>query len=361
MDVSIILESIFPEGVWRPTERFDDVIAKIKLAEDLGCRAAWIAEHHAHRCGRASLPAVLSFAAAQTRTIRLGTAVCVLPLHHPMRLAEDLATVDHLSKGRLEIGLGRGLFPKEFEAFGIAIDEREARFDECLQVMLKCWTTDKPFHHDGDFYYVGNAIVNPPPYQQPHPPLYMASISAPSIEKCVRLGLHGFVGAFLVPIENNIERSFKPWQKYKAQYQQPQLRCVHNEVVYVADDRAKALAMAKEPVMDYIRGAGATWIDADIIRDFMSRDEWPPGYETLGPVAKFFQTAEWPEVQPLIIAGSAAEVAAQVQKLVDAGIDELMIFDGGGLEYTHMQRSLGMFMEKVLPQTRPAAAATVQS
>ena len=254
--------------------------------------------------------------------------------------------------------MGRGLFPKEFEAFGIPIDEREARFDECLEVMLKSWTTDEPFDHDGRFYFVGNAIVNPPPLQRPHPPLYMASISPPSIAKCVRLGLHGFVGAFLVPIESNIENSFKPWQQYKSEYGKPQLRCVHNEVVYVADDRAQALAMAKESVMDYIGGAGATWIDAEVIRNYMARDEWPEGYATLGPVAKFFQTAEWEEVQPLIIAGSPDEVAAQVQRLVDAGVDELMIFDGGGLDYALMQRSLGMFMEKVLPQIRDPATAT---
>jgi alkanesulfonate monooxygenase SsuD/methylene tetrahydromethanopterin reductase-like flavin-dependent oxidoreductase (luciferase family) len=118
--------------------------------------------------------------AAQTERIRIGTAVVTLPLHHPVRVAEDVALVDVLSGGRVDVGIGRGYQSVEFEAFGVPLSEARERTDEAIQVMKALWTRDK-VDHDGRHWNIEGLHLQPRPVQQPHPPLHYASVSTDSI------------------------------------------------------------------------------------------------------------------------------------------------------------------------------------
>ena len=141
-----------------------------------------------------SVPLVMASAiAGRTKNVRIGTGVSVLPLCHPVRLAEEAATVDQVSRGRLEFGVGRSGFPRSYDGYGIPYAESRARFAENLDIILKAWAEDR-FSYEGEFYTFSGAQVSPRPYQQPHPPLRIAATTA---ETFPRLGHEGhpiFVG-----------------------------------------------------------------------------------------------------------------------------------------------------------------------
>ena len=158
-------------------------------AESLGFCSTFLVEHHFTGFGQISASLnLLTFIAARTTTLRLGTAVLVLPWHNPVLLAEQAATLDLLSQGRLDFGIGMGYRYREFAGFCMPMEEAEARFDESLAVMLKAWTSDEPWSHRGKYWQFENVVVEPPTAQKPHPPLWMGAGSFDSIKKVAAQG-----------------------------------------------------------------------------------------------------------------------------------------------------------------------------
>jgi len=158
-------------------------------AESLGFVSTFMVEHHFTGFGQISATlSLLTFIAARTKTLRLGTAVIVLPWHNPVLLAEQVATLDLLSRGRVDFGIGMGYRYKEFAGFAMPMEEAEARFDESLAVMLKAWTSDERWSHRGRYWQFDDVVVEPPTHQKPHPPLWMGAGSAASIKKVAALG-----------------------------------------------------------------------------------------------------------------------------------------------------------------------------
>src|SRR5213596_901953 len=164
------------------SEGFRDFIEYNVEAEALGFRSTFVVEHHFTGYGQVSATLnLLTWLGARTTTLRLGTAVIVLPWHNPVLLAEQAATLDLMSGGRLDFGIGKGYRRNEFDGFCIPIEEADARFEEALSVILKAWTSDAPFSHAGRYWRFADIVVEPPPAQRPHPPLWMAAGSAASI------------------------------------------------------------------------------------------------------------------------------------------------------------------------------------
>ena len=158
-------------------------------AESLGFCSTFLVEHHFTGFGQISASLnLLTFIAARTTTLRLGTAVLVLPWHNPVLLAEQAATLDLLSQGRLDFGIGMGYRYREFAGFCMPMEEAEARFDESLAVMLKAWTSDVPWSHRGKYWQFDDVVVEPPTAQKPHPPLWMGAGSPESIKKVATQG-----------------------------------------------------------------------------------------------------------------------------------------------------------------------------
>ncbi len=172
------------------SEMVEEQISLMQTAEDYGYDSIWPAEHHFNEYGVCASPALTLAALARTTTrIRLGTGVVVLPLHHPVRVAEDFAMLDILSGGRVDLGLGRGYQPHEFN--GMAVDQTQSKelFDEGLEVILRSWR-DERLNFKGKHYEFQDVDVRPRPVQQPHPPIWMACLSEESFEKAGRLGLN---------------------------------------------------------------------------------------------------------------------------------------------------------------------------
>src|SRR5262244_2611039 len=138
-----------------------------QASETLGFDNVWLAEHHFSTYGYLSRPAQLAtYIAARTTRIRVGTAVIVVPLHHPLVIAEEIATLDLLAGGRVDIGLGRGYQHYEFERFG-----RE-RWEESIDIILRSFE-GRPFSYEGKFFRMPETSVFPQPVQRPHPPLWV--------------------------------------------------------------------------------------------------------------------------------------------------------------------------------------------
>src|SRR5215813_8913992 len=182
-------------------ERFAEMFDLIVLAESLGFDVAYLAElHFGGAFSLLSNPLmVVPVIAQRTRRIRIGTAVTLLPLHHPLQIAEQAATADLLSGGRLEFGVGRGSIPTQFHGFRIPSSENRARFDEALEIIRLAWTEER-FSFRGAFWEVENLAVVPKPLQQPYPPVRVGVHTAESFAHLGDLGLPIYSGTTTTPL-----------------------------------------------------------------------------------------------------------------------------------------------------------------
>jgi alkanesulfonate monooxygenase SsuD/methylene tetrahydromethanopterin reductase-like flavin-dependent oxidoreductase (luciferase family) len=173
-----------------------DIIDEAVYAEEVGLHSAWIGEHHFSTLGVLSCPdLVLANVAARTRHIRLAPAVAVLPLHHPIRVAEQWATLDLLSGGRVDFAAGRGYDRREYLPFKVSFEDNQAIFEEGMEVVRRLWASDTPISHHGKHYRFEDVAITPKPVQRPIP-AYVASFSQPSIELAGRLGCGLIVAPF---------------------------------------------------------------------------------------------------------------------------------------------------------------------
>ena len=212
MHVGLVMECDYREGRTQE-EAFAEALSIAELAEESGLDGVWLAERHfaaprrpTDRGGAgipsiAAVPLVLGAAiAARTRRVRIGTGVAVLPLCHPIRTAEEAATVDQISQGRLDFGVGRSGFPRAYQGYGIPYGESRDRFQESLEVILKAWTQDR-FSHRGKYFTFDDMIVVPRPHQKPHPPIWVAATTQDTFPLVGAMGLSLVTGlrGFNVP------------------------------------------------------------------------------------------------------------------------------------------------------------------
>ncbi|TMJ26815.1 MAG: LLM class flavin-dependent oxidoreductase [Alphaproteobacteria bacterium] len=171
------------------SQGYQSFIDYVTEADRLGFKQLFMVEHHFTGQGQVSASmTVLAYLAARTQHIRLGTAVVVLPWHNPVLIAEQVATLDLLTGGRVDFGVGKGYRKAEFEGFCIPVDEATERFDEAMEIIRKAWTTEGRFSHRSKHWHYDNIVVEPEPLQRPHPPLWLAAGSHDSIRRAAREG-----------------------------------------------------------------------------------------------------------------------------------------------------------------------------
>ncbi|MEC8910239.1 MAG: LLM class flavin-dependent oxidoreductase [Chloroflexota bacterium] len=198
-------------------QAFQEGFRMVDAAEEMGLDGVWLAELHFNpaRSVLSSPIVVATSIATRTKRLRIGMAVYVLPLSNPLRIAEEVATVDHISEGRFEFGIGRSGFARSYDVFSIPYIESQERFAESLKIILQAWE-GKEFSYHGKHYNVESAIISPVPYQKPHPPLRVA---ANSPDTFVRLGEAGrpiFVGlrGMDIPeLRENVNRYRRSWKE----------------------------------------------------------------------------------------------------------------------------------------------------
>jgi alkanesulfonate monooxygenase SsuD/methylene tetrahydromethanopterin reductase-like flavin-dependent oxidoreductase (luciferase family) len=192
---------------------FREAFALAERAEAWGADCVWLGEIHFNPVRSvisASLQVASSIATRTTR-LRVGTAVQVLPLNHPLRIAEEVATADHISQGRFEFGIGRSGVVRSYDTLGVPYGESQARFREALEIIREAWK-GQPFSYAGEFYRFENTTVAPTPYQVPHPPMRMAATSDETFPAAGTMGLPIFVGLRATEI-SDLQASLAPYRQ----------------------------------------------------------------------------------------------------------------------------------------------------
>ena len=179
----------------------EETIAEAQLAEACGFDSCFFGEHHQDADGFLPSPLIVATAvAARTTRLRVGTSVILLPLHHPVRVAEDVITLDLVSRGRVTLGVGIGYQPSDFGAFSVPMQDRMTRFEESVEILRLCWTGE-PFSYRGRHYTLENVRIRPRPFQRPGPPLWIGA-SVPAAARRAGRVADGFVGTPSTSLDN---------------------------------------------------------------------------------------------------------------------------------------------------------------
>jgi len=316
----------YPAELSRTTGQFyDELLEQVEAAEQLGFESFWIAEHHFHEYGAIPRPAIWMAAAAQrTRRIRLGAAVVVLPFDNPLRVAEDYAMVDVLSNGRLELGVGSGYLAHEFAGFGISAEEKRARFDEALAILLKAWTGEK-FSYEGQFHSVKDVAINVVPIQQPHPPI---SIAVLRNEAAPHVGRKGFP-MMLIP--------------------------------YASTEQIEELSSVTSAYKDALIASGGDPFTARLhfgLHTHCAESSDQARAEAKAAVDRYVRTRLYAKQRPfdllleknLVAIGDPDDVTKVLRRYARCGLtDFLAIANFGGLQHKQVLKSMELLAKQVLP------------
>jgi alkanesulfonate monooxygenase SsuD/methylene tetrahydromethanopterin reductase-like flavin-dependent oxidoreductase (luciferase family) len=305
-------------------------------AEALGFHSSFLVEHHFTGWNQVSSTLMLLMALAmRTKTLRLGSAVMVLPWHNPVLLAEQAATLDLVSGGRFDFGIGRGYRHSEFKGFAIAPEEAEARFEEAIAVMTRAFTNRARFSHRGRFWHFEDIVVEPPPAQQPHPPFWVAAGSESSIRRAAARGfnliLDQYAGAAQIAERIGIYKAERTAQGFAFD---PMQIAVARQL-YVAKDEADKQAALK-------RQAAYTQRTVDVSRT----PDGKPGSHVLAYAGKQGGTEE------NALFGTPEEICAGLAALQRAGTAYVLLTIAGGAA------QLRRFAREIMPAFAGAAPAT---
>ena len=345
MDIGVFIEFPCREGM-TDREAFAECFALVDEAEARGVDSVWLAEYHFAPISVLSSPiTVASAIAARTQRIRIGLAVVLLPLAHPIHIAEDIATVDHISQGRVEFGVGRGTFPDTHDGFNSPFAESRERFDEYLDIILKAWTTER-FSYTGRYYQCENLYVRPKPVQKPHPPIRIGITSEVTFPLIGRLGY---------PIIINPSRVFALSElgPYIQQYRQAWQEAGHAGApqvglripVYVAETAERAYAEPKASAMAAVRGLG------DRVAGSASRVGTTGDWSAQAEHVRRMSYDDW--LRDKVVYGTPDVVAERLSQLQDhLGLTQMLyeINYGRRLPYALQRNNLRLINEQVLPQ-----------
>lgn len=320
-------------------ERFREVFRMIEYANDKGYVSTWFTEHHFSDYGLTPNPLLLLVKAAEIAPdLRIGSAVLVLPLWHPLRVAEDVALLDTITNGRFEFGVGRGYQPYEFERLGVDLRKNREMFSEALEIILGALTTPD-FEYEGRFWKVPTTTVMPGVVQKPHPPIWMAATSPPTIRLAVQRGFHLMTGTGSTVEElgqrnQYIDYLFQELGRSPVGIERQVTRFVfcstkQSDIEDAIDETiwqirtATALNRA-----DYLIKAGRNQLVAPPYAGEPPREAW----------------------QQRLIFGDPDECVRRLQALANAGITYVFaLFDFGGLDYKRAFDSMKLFTKEVMP------------
>ncbi len=308
---------------------FHDYIDFNVEAESLGYHATFLVEHHFTGWSQVSATlSLLTFLAARTKTLRLGTAVMVLPWHNPVLLAEQAATLDVLSGGRLDFGIGKGYRHSEFTGFRIPAEEAEARFEEGLEVILKAWTTGGRFSHHGKFWNFEDIVVEPAPAQTPRPAIWMGAGSESSIRKVAARGFNLLLDQFAGPdlIRQRLDL-FRSELKTVGRAYDPMGVCVAREL-YIARDQTD-----KDAAIERLNAIRRRTIDVSKAPD-----------QSGGSHILAYAKSGAPDVSGTLI-GTVEEIHGKLVALNEAGAEYVMLSVLGGSRDT-----LRRFANEIAPE-----------
>ena len=342
MQCGLFTELQCPEGR-QESQLYDELLEQITQAEALGFEAMWMAELHFHRrFSILSAPLLTAAAAAQrTQRLRLGIAVNLLPLHHPVRLAEEGAVLDLLSHGRLDFGVGRGHpFPGVYDNFHISPAESRGRFAEALDILIGAWTCE-PFSYQGQYFQVSNVEVVPKPAQQPHPPIFVAAGSPETYTTTGQRGLGILVPGHVQSMEALQENLANYWQAGRTAKHAERLRVTFLIPMYVAEHQQQAEAEPEPHVMYYYSVLGG-----------LLSGEFPESYQRYGESRRRLGTLSYETIRrERAIFGEPSYCLERIHHIREVlGVQQIIAWMNiGCMPHDRVLRSMRLFAERVLP------------
>jgi alkanesulfonate monooxygenase SsuD/methylene tetrahydromethanopterin reductase-like flavin-dependent oxidoreductase (luciferase family) len=322
-----------------------DILDETLYAEDVGLHSAWIGEHHFSSLGVLSCPdIVLAYAAARTTRIRLAPAVTVLPLHHPIRVAEQWATLDLLSGGRVDFAAGRGYDRREYEPFKVSFDENQPIFEEGMEIVRRLWSADAPLTWKGKHYQFENVTITPKPIQRPLP-AYIGSFSKPSIELAARLGCGLIVAPFAAAMTfGGLKEVADLYHETCAKHGKTPGRLMCSYFTHFADNPAQEAAARARQIRYY---------KECVIPAFPGDPEnAPPSYRYFIAMVERLRNAK-PEdlTDNAVLLGSAARMTETLKRVQAAGFAEVILYFNVGLKpHAQVKYEMARFMNEVAPQ-----------
>ena len=340
MDFGMFTEFHVREGMTQ-ADAFEEHLKEVEIAEEMGLDSVWLAEYHfAPQRSVLSAPLMIGSAiASRTKKIRIGGAVFVVPLANPLRMAEEAATLDHISKGRFEFGVGRSALTMFYKGYNLDYEETRDRFFEGLDVVLKAWTNER-FSHDGQYWQFHDVEVVPKPYQKPHPPVRVGVLSRETFALLGEMGHYvSFFGAAPIPdLKDQVAEYRSSWKEAG----HPGKSDANMRIaVYVAETEEKARsepeASARHQQEYDFRVTSAYMTTPE--RVARSRTAAQAPYETL--------------LGRRLIVGTPDSVAYKFKEYEEElGLSGLILeFNHGGqIPYDRVLNSMRLFCDKVIPQ-----------
>ena len=326
---------------------YTEALEQVVWAEQLGFDSVWLTEHHFSRHGIISATmTVLAYLAGVTKTIRLGSAVAVLPFHNPIQVAEEAATVDLLSHGRLDFGVGRGFQWGEYHKLNIPMEEASRRFEESMEVITKAWTLDEPFDHHGEFWNFTDMTIHPKPVQSPHPPVWVAASSPASVDRVARNDWNLMIGQG-EPF-NQVAQQIQGYRSAvgEAGHDYHPGRVVVARPMYTAASEEQARQDTRVPFMWFKETGQEVGAPPDHQVELLP-EEFAAYRRRFARDVAFDYDAAFDNVA---LFGTPDQVAQRIEKLRESGVENLIFFvNYGGIEHQKVMRSLELFATQVAP------------
>lgn len=327
-----------------PNQFIADITAEALYADDIGMHSAWIGEHHFNSLGVLSCPdLVLAYIAARTKRIRLAPAVTVLPLHHPIRVAEQWATLDLLSGGRVDFAAGRGYDRREYEPFNVSFDDNQGIFEEGLEVLRRLWEAEDRISHHGKHYSFDHVRITPKPLQKPIP-TYVGSFSRLSIELAARLGCNLIVAPFAAAMSfGGLKQVVDLYNETCAKHGRKPGRVMCSYFTHFADDDAQEQAARARQIRYY---------KECVIPAFPSDPRTaPPSYRYfIEMVDRLHKVKPEDLTENSVLLGSPQRIIDTLKKVEAAGIREVILYLNVGLKpHQQVKDEMARFMSEVAP------------
>lgn len=341
-----------------PAALFDERLSLIGEAEILGFNTLWLSEHHSVPTHPLSVPNLLIAAAARiTQTLRFGVMTTVLPFHHPARVAEESALLDHLTHGRFELGVGRGIAKKEFDAWALPMAESRDMFHESLDLLQELFSGE-PVTHQGRYWELEGFSMMPGSFvQEPHCPVWMSSVSPTSMAEAARRNMPAITTFKSLSEERKFAHLYSSTWEERHTGVRPPIGTMKPVVVAGSDE--EAWAIIKGPIQDFLHHFVQYGVPSPDeyahVRNL--RDSYDPEvYRTLVDRLEA-STFEQLISEALVIAGSPETCVRQLKELEDAGYERFVCWSTfGEMPIDVARRSLALFAAEVMP-----SFATVRS
>jgi alkanesulfonate monooxygenase SsuD/methylene tetrahydromethanopterin reductase-like flavin-dependent oxidoreductase (luciferase family) len=322
-----------------------DILDETLHADTLGFHSAWIGEHHFSSLGVLSCPdLVLAYAAARTKKIRLAPAVTVLPLHHPIRVAEQWASLDLLSGGRVDFAAGRGYDQREYEPFHVSFAENQEIFNEGMEVVRRLWSGSGPIDHKGKYYSFEKMEITPQPVQKPIPS-YVASFSKPSIELAARLRCGLVVAPFAAAMSyGGLKQVADLYKETCAKEGATPGRLICSYFTHFADNKQQETAQRDRQIR-YYKECVIPAFPSDVAKA-------PPSYRYMVEMTERLHKVK-PEdlTENSVLIGGPQQIADTLKKVEAAGFDEVILYFNVGLKpHAQVKDEMSRFAEEVMPK-----------